>query len=64
MLTLASGASSKPIDDVVSAFDRALNTVKSSWRTTDESEDGQARRLVAEFDGLAGPERDPTQAAR
>jgi hypothetical protein len=58
MLTLASGASSKPIDDVVSAFDRALNTVKSSWRTADEGEDGYARRLVAEFDGLGGPERD------
>ncbi|HEX2727184.1 MAG TPA: hypothetical protein VHN20_15300 [Beijerinckiaceae bacterium] len=58
MLTLASGASSKPIDDVVSAFDRALNTVKSSWRSTDESEDGQARRLISDFDGLGGPERD------
>ena len=58
MLTVASGASGKPIDDVVSAFDRALNAVKSSWRSTDEGEGGQARRLISEFDGLGGPERD------
>ena len=63
MLTLASGASGKPIDDVVSAFDRALSTVKSSWRSPDEGEDGQARRLVAQFDGLAGPERDQVAQA-
>src|SRR5687767_1621598 len=58
MLTLASGASGKPLDGVVSPFDRALSTVKSSWRSTDGGEDVDARRLIAHFDGLAGAERD------
>jgi hypothetical protein len=61
MLTLACDTSSNPVDDLVSALECALNTVKStrwSTRTEDVEEEGKARRLVAEFDALAGIQRD------
>jgi hypothetical protein len=60
MLTLASDKSNNPVEDLVSALECALNAVKSTrWSTrTEDVEDGKARRLVAEFDALAGLQRD------
>jgi hypothetical protein len=58
MLTLVSDASSKPVDDLVSAFVQALNAVSSSPTRTEDAEGGLVRRVVAEFDALGGPERD------
>jgi hypothetical protein len=61
MLTLACSTSSNPVDDLVSALECALNAVKSttwSTRTEDVEEGGKTRRLVAEFDALAGIQRD------
>lgn len=65
MLTLVLDASSNPVDDLAAALERALNAVKSSGSAgqSEEREDGQGRRLVAEFDALAGSERDQVAQA-
>ena len=55
MLTLVPDAPSQAVDDLVSAFERALDAVKS---TQIDAMDGSVRMLIAELDALGGQERD------
>jgi hypothetical protein len=58
MLTSASDSSSKTVDELVSAFVKAVKTARD-----EAGKGGQTDRLVAEFDALAGPERDQVAQA-
>jgi hypothetical protein len=53
MLPLAPETSTRAVDDLVSAFMTAVKSARD-----EEGEGGHVRRLLAEFDALAGGERD------
>ena len=64
MLTLVSDVSSNPVEDLVSAFERALDAVKSNGGTrSEEAGESIARRIIVDFDALNGPERDQVAQA-